>query len=150
MPSVVALYEAMEANDHSNIRRLLERNSALVEAIGETPPPIHWAIWQDKAEIVDLLLDHGADIERRDPDRNGTPLGWAIVYGRPDIIRLLTARGADLKNDHKEDNMLDLALRGAAGAFEEFSDVDTSKSAFEDIVALLRELGAKSDEATKI
>ena len=149
MPTVVALYEAMEADDHNKVRRLLERNSDLVEAIGETPPPIHWAIWQDKAEIVDLLLDHGADIERRDPDRNGTPLGWAIVYGRPDIVRLLTTRGADLKNDDKVDNMLDLALKGGAGAFEEFSDIDTSKSEFEDIAALLRGLGAKSYGTTE-
>lgn len=42
------------------------------------------------------------------------------------------------------DNMLDLAMRGAAGAFDEFSDVATTKSAFGEIVTLLQELGATS------
>lgn len=149
MASVDELYEAMQANDLSHMRRLLETDTALVEAIGETPPPIHWAIWQNKPEIVDLLLDHGADIERWDPDRHATPFAWAIVYGRKAIVRLLLARGADPKNEDQTDSMLALAMKGAAGDFEEFSDVGTSRKEFEDIVALLRDLEGKADGATK-
>ncbi|MGI9504414.1 MAG: ankyrin repeat domain-containing protein [Geminicoccaceae bacterium] len=144
MTSADELYEAMRTNDRGSIRRLLQAEAALVEALGKTPPPIHWAIWKGKTQIVDLLLDQGADIERRDPDRNATPLHYAIIYGRQEIVRLLVARGADLKNDDKADNMLDLAKRGAAGEFEEFSDIATTRSAFEEIAELLGELGGKS------
>jgi ankyrin repeat protein len=147
MAGVDQLYQAMEANDHATVRRLLERDAALVEATGETPPPIHWAIWQDRTEIVDLLLDHGADIERRDPDRHATPLAYAIVYGRKEIIRLLVARGGDLKNEDQTDNMLELALRGAAGFFDDYDDVATSREAFGEIAGLLRELGATTTRA---
>ena len=144
MTGVDELYEAMQMNDQSRVRRLLQADAALVEAVGKTPPPIHWAIWQGKTKMVELLLDHGADIERRDADRKATPLHYAITYGQKEIIRLLVARGADLKNDDKADNMLDLAKRGAAGDFDEFSDVTTTRSAFEEIVELLSGLGAKS------
>ena len=144
MAGVDELYEAMQMDDQDRVRRLLQADGALAEAVGETPPPIHWAIWKGTTQIVGLLLDHGADIERRDPDRNATPLHYAIIYGRQEIIRLLVARGAELKNDDKADNMLDLAKRGAAGEFDEFSDVATSRSAFDEIIELLRGLGAKS------
>ncbi|MGI9436276.1 MAG: ankyrin repeat domain-containing protein, partial [Geminicoccaceae bacterium] len=107
MTDVDDLYEAMQMNDQSRVRRLLQADAALVGAVGKTPPPIHWAIWQGKMEMVELLLGHGADIERRDPDRNATPLHYAIIYGQKEIIRLIVRRGADLKDDDKADNMQD-------------------------------------------
>ncbi|MFD9498022.1 ankyrin repeat domain-containing protein [Streptomyces sp. NPDC060035] len=44
------------------------------------------------SEIVDLLLDHGADIHLLTKDR--TPLEWASAAGRPQMVQHLLDRGA--------------------------------------------------------
>lgn len=50
----------------------------------------------DRLEILDLLLEHGADIQQCGV--NGyTPLHWAAGEDNPQLIEWLVARGADLK-----------------------------------------------------
>ncbi len=39
--------------------------------------PLHYA---HTADIADFLLDHGADIDSRDTDRNGSPAQWALFH----------------------------------------------------------------------
>ncbi|MDX2292467.1 MULTISPECIES: ankyrin repeat domain-containing protein [Streptomyces] len=46
----------------------------------------------DPLALVDLLLEHGADLEER--QRDMTPLEWACGLPRPDVVRRLLARGA--------------------------------------------------------
>jgi Ankyrin repeats (3 copies) len=45
---------------------------------GETG--LHWAAFAGHADIVGLLLDHGAEVDVKDKRFDGTPLGWAL-YG---------------------------------------------------------------------
>lgn len=45
--------------------------------LGETP--LHSAAFAGDAETVRLLLQHGADVDARDANFNGTPLGYATV-----------------------------------------------------------------------
>ncbi|MDF2836571.1 MAG: Ankyrin [Paenibacillus sp.] len=51
--------------------------------------PLHFA---GSREIIDFLLDHGADIDRRDLDHNGTPAQYAV--NNKDKCRHLVQRGA--------------------------------------------------------
>lgn len=44
--------------------------------------------------VLEMLLDHGADLEAVDGQHGGTPLGWAEFHGRNEIARALRARGA--------------------------------------------------------
>ena len=135
MPNVEELCQAIEDNDINRAKELLSIRSVLADSVQGTPPPIHWAIYHDKRQMVELLLDHGADIERRDQDRNATPLDYAIVYGRKEIIPVLISRGANLEG------RLQLAAKGVSGGFEEFNELP-SRHEYEGIVELLRELGA--------
>ena len=128
------LGRAIEANDGDKARHLLTTHAGLADSTEETPPPIHWAIYQDKREMVELLLDHGADLERRDQDRDATPLDYAIVYARKDIIRVLVARGANVEG------RLKVATKGAAGGFEAYGELP-SRAAYAEVVELLHELG---------
>jgi ankyrin repeat protein len=58
---------------------------------GETP--LHWAASNDDADVAEVLIDGGADIEA--PDGSiGTPLDNAVGYGCWHVARLLVARGA--------------------------------------------------------
>lgn len=60
---------------------------------GAPSGPLHAAVSTQRTEIVRLLLDRGADIERR--DRFGrTPLHWAVTCGHPDMAALLLECGA--------------------------------------------------------
>ena len=136
MSAVDELCRAIEANDARQARQLLAIQANLADSGDGTPPPIHWAIYCDKRQMVELLLDHGANIERRDQDRDATPLDYAIVYARTEIIPVLIARGASLEGK------LQLALKGAAGGFEEFSELP-SRHEYQQIAELLRELGAQ-------
>ena len=108
-------------------RRILEEDAEAIENIDETPPPIHWAIYNDKPEMVELLLNHGANIERRDQDHDATPLVAAVVVRRKDIIPILMARGAN------PEDALDVALKGLAGGFEDFG---LEREGYEETVVL--------------
>jgi hypothetical protein len=39
--------------------------------------PLHWAALDGHLPIAQLLVEHGADPHRRDPEHHATPLGWA-------------------------------------------------------------------------
>ena len=137
MPDTEDLCRAIEAGDIGRAKRLLTSRPGLVNSTEGTPPPIHWAIYQDRRNAVELLLDHGADMELRDRDRDATPLDYAIVYTRQEIIRALVSRGANL------DGRMRLAVKGASGGFEAFGELPSRRQP-EEVVELLRELGAGS------
>ncbi len=57
--------------------------------------PLHWAIWTKESAIVDLLLEHNADVNAT--LRAGvTPLHVAAHHDDPDLLKRLIDRGADL------------------------------------------------------
>jgi len=63
------------------------------ESGGETP--LHWAASNDDVEVLDALLDAGADIEVPGASiGGGTPLDDAIGYGQWQVARRLVERGA--------------------------------------------------------
>jgi len=64
---------------------------------------LHWACWKGYADLVELLLDHGASLTIEDEEFHGTPPGWfghgvqACTEGSgdyPQVARLLIAKGA--------------------------------------------------------
>ncbi|GGY36164.1 ankyrin repeat domain-containing protein [Parvularcula lutaonensis] len=77
-----------------------------VRTRGETP--LHRAAAYADPEIIRLLLDRGADKERRDA-HGDTPLGWASMHLRPGSVLALLAYGdhrisqkqvSELTSDH--------------------------------------------------
>lgn len=57
--------------------------------------PLHWAASSDDVQLVDALLDAGADIERPGSSINGgSPLSCAVGYGQWAAARGLVERGA--------------------------------------------------------
>jgi len=56
--------------------------------------PLHVASVYDNLQIVQLILDHGADINAKDNDGNTSRHG-AALNGRKAVAELLLAKGAD-------------------------------------------------------
>ncbi len=131
------IYDAMDADDVESAKRILTEDRKQLEAVDLIPPPIHYAIYVNKPQFVEILLDHGANIERREPDHASRPLSSAVVHQRHEIIRLLIARGASTEG------CMGLALRGLAGEFEVWEDLQPAAT-YQATVDLLRDLGVES------
>lgn len=60
-----------------------------------TETPLHWAASSDDVEVIDVLLDNGADIEvPGSVIGGGTPLADAVAFGQWNAARRLIKRGA--------------------------------------------------------
>lgn len=68
-------------------------NAKFVGPHSETP--LHWAASSDDVGAIDVLLDHGADIEARGSViGGGTPMSDAVAFGQWRAARRLVERGA--------------------------------------------------------
>lgn len=73
-----------------DLRRLLAQEPGVVhERGGDGQTPLHYAKTPD---IVDILLDAGANPEARDTDHEGTPVQTLVLNGP--VVRRLVERGA--------------------------------------------------------
>jgi ankyrin repeat protein len=66
-----------------------------------TETPLHWAASSDDVEVLDALLDAGADIEAHGAViGDGTPLDDAVAFGQWQAARRLVERGSRTKLWH--------------------------------------------------
>ncbi len=50
---------------------------------------------EDARELIQLFIDHGADIDAIDEEDQSTPLGIAVREGRTEVVELLLSNGAN-------------------------------------------------------
>lgn len=88
---------------------------------------IHEAVSNDNLDMIQFLLDKGADINAKDA-LGWTPLHWAISVYLPKIAEFLIQKGASLtiKNDHGQ-TPLDYALSLRAQALPGFKPLANLK-----------------------
>lgn len=108
------LTDALKARDVAKVRTLLETAADVNEKVrGEYP--LNIAAVFGPAELVTILLDAGADIER--PDRYGFhPLHSAAISGHKDIVALLLKRGAAVNARDKQGRTPLLGFAASAGS----------------------------------
>jgi ankyrin repeat protein len=95
------LFAAIEAHDRKRVGELLQ-GGADANAIQPQAPgwrPLHAAIEElefgGPIDVLDLLLQHGADVNGWDAERDATPLLMAVYRGQDEAVRRLLAAGAD-------------------------------------------------------
>ena len=88
------LYTAIKQYDYITVRRLLAKNTELVEWLRSSghEAMIIASIW-GKQEVVAELILRGADVCGRD-GFGRTPLGVATAHGNHSIVNILLAHGA--------------------------------------------------------
>lgn len=97
------LGKAVAVGSEAAVRLLLQAGAKTDVTAGSGP--LHRAIKNQSKKsrnaIVNLLIDHGCDINLRDADK-ATPLMVACLRGQDDVIKTLLDRGADpdLVDDH--------------------------------------------------
>ena len=93
---------------------------------------IHLAIVKGNAEIVKILLDNGADIEKKAKNNErATPLHWAVFFVQPTMVSLLLDSGAAVNSkDVHSSTPLDTAAytqfmhRGNPAILEKISEME--------------------------
>ncbi len=106
------LYKAAEKGNVAEVKRLLKRG-ANVESVGVSrEPALVAASFLEKREIVEMLLNHGANIEAKDGNEN-TSL-QRVAWRNLEIVKLLLDRGAQVntKNVHGTTPLHQAANRG--------------------------------------
>lgn len=94
---VAALSWSIDAGNVEGVRKVLDRAAcrpSCAELIGALPL-LHRAASNGSAEVINMLLDAGADINLRAAPNGWTPLIQALRSSQIDIARQLVARGAD-------------------------------------------------------
>jgi ankyrin repeat protein len=77
------LIKAIKLRDVNQVSTILDQNGELVHERDETgATALHYATFEGLREIVQLLLDRGAEINSQDSQFGATPTGWAIEYLR--------------------------------------------------------------------
>lgn len=71
------LPDAAERDDTAAVRLFLEAGWPPGAAAKHGATALHWAAFHGNSEMTRLLLAHGASVETKDNDFEGTPLGWA-------------------------------------------------------------------------
>ncbi len=72
------------------LRDLLDADPSLVSAPGgDGETPLHFA---QNAEVAELLVKRGANLEQRDVDHESTPMQYQV--SNPEVLRVLLAHGA--------------------------------------------------------
>lgn len=93
------LCEAVIKNDFESFKSLIDSGIDVDGTDYNNITALHYATERGKVEMARLLLEHGADIEFRDPWGN-TPLSNAVFYYKNErgleMIDLLLSYGADV------------------------------------------------------
>jgi len=75
--------------------------------------PLHDAAGNGRADIAELLLEHGAKVNVLDENVYGAPLHWACKEGQVEVVKVLLANGAqtDVRNKEGKTAMALAAIR---------------------------------------
>ena len=89
-------FDAIIRGDLEFVAASLVRDPSLIHAHQRGATGMHFAAIHDNRSLVDLLLEHGADIDAIDFDYGAPPIGWANEKGHDAMVEYLYARGASV------------------------------------------------------
>lgn len=107
---VYTIHDAAADGNLEGIRKALEKCPALANAKDNQWTPLHYAAEGGHAEVAELLITKGADVNARATMDGRTALHWAAFYGHIAVAEVLVTRGADANaKDDEGDTPLQIA-----------------------------------------
>ena len=88
------LWKAIKNGSLSKAQRALDQGVD-PNTIKEGVSPLFFAVWHQRAEIVKLLCERGANVNFQHPETRDSPLMLAVASGNLSIVRTLCSFGAD-------------------------------------------------------
>lgn len=106
------LLDAVKSGCQTTLSRLLESYEDPVEKEEAHSTALPYAAWNDKTDIVMMLLRRGVDVNVRDEPSKTTALIEAARNGSPGLVALLLEQGADPRcRDYMDESAYDCARR---------------------------------------
>jgi ankyrin repeat protein len=94
-PTTKDLADAVSAGNVNDVKIFLQRDPQAIHRTGKDGMlPIHLAADRGYSEIIQLLLQAGADVNAPHETVRATPLQYAAEFGRLDAVRTLLAANA--------------------------------------------------------
>lgn len=116
----LALFTAANKGDNAQITELLGKGANVNAQNASGSTPLIEAVYNNHPATVQLLLDKGADPNKRKND-GATALGFAQKY--PPIVQMLKAKGASIQSNPALDNeLLVVAGKGDVAKAKELVD----------------------------
>jgi len=104
-PPEMPLLTAIDQDNLVVVKKHIEYGTDLNEEYIPEPFPfegagaLHLAVLKNNADIVNALIEGGADINLRSKDESqSTPLMWASFWAIPEMVQLLVEAGASLSD----------------------------------------------------
>eukprot|EP01100_Stratorugosa_tubuloviscum_P016056 TRINITY_DN990_c0_g2_i1.p1 TRINITY_DN990_c0_g2~~TRINITY_DN990_c0_g2_i1.p1 ORF type:complete len:160 (-),score=99.93 TRINITY_DN990_c0_g2_i1:72-551(-) len=86
---IYPLHAAAQSGNFEETIKLIESNPNLInEADDDSWTPLHYASWYDRVDIVEKLLESGANVNQLNSN-GSTPLHFAAGCGRFKVVQLL-------------------------------------------------------------
>ncbi|KAF6778441.1 hypothetical protein AHF37_02090 [Paragonimus kellicotti] len=92
----VQLFDACRNGDAFRVKFLLDNGACvdMTDSSGRKSTPLHFAAGYGHRDVVELLLERGADVNARD-DGGLVPLHNACSFGHVDVVHLMLRAGSD-------------------------------------------------------
>ena len=117
---VQAVATAAQSGDVTALRERLDANPEMIDALAgrglQKATPLHLATLRNRHDAIRLLIERGADLNKRDFPDNAAPLHFAAAHGDLETLRLLVEAGADIEG-HGDDHAV--GVLGWATCFRE-------------------------------
>ncbi len=111
------LIQAVEDNNLIEVERLVVEGANVNLKNNDTNTILMWAVYLGHTEIVEVLIDAGANVNIQTINRGETALIMAVVNGYFDIVELLIVAGTDV-NLKTNDGFTALSLADNQGYTE--------------------------------
>jgi ankyrin repeat protein len=88
------LQKATQNGDVDQVKELLQAGANADHESEQGLTPLHWSALNGRADLVEVLIEHGADINQRERYTGKlTPMAMALLMGYDDVVELMAGRG---------------------------------------------------------